>query len=63
MLSCLGINRGRGGSAIRTAVASTVLAKTNEPGKLVENTAKVVAPSSPATSEVTSAATTGFLFY
>ena len=58
---CRGIKRGKGGSAIRTAVASTVLVNTNEPGRLDENTAKVVAPFSPDTSDVTSVATVGFL--
>ena len=59
--SCRGTKRGIDGSAISTAVASRVLVKTNEPGRLDENTAKVVAPLSPATSDVTSAATDGFL--
>ena len=60
--NCLGISRGIGGSAISTAVASTVLANTNDPGRLDENTANVVAPLSPDTSDVTSAATDGFLY-
>ena len=55
-----GISRGRGGSAIRTAVASTVLGNTNDPGTFEENTARVVAPLSPDTRDVTSAATVGF---
>ena len=57
-----GPSRGRGGSAISTAVASTVLGTTNDPGKLDENTARVDAPSSPDISDVTSAATVGFCY-
>ena len=51
---------GSGGSARSTAVASTVLGIKNEPGRLEENTDKVVAPLSPDTKDVTSAAIVGF---
>ena len=51
---------GSGGSASNTAVASTVRGTKNEPGKLDENTDKVVAPLSPDTRLVTSAAIVGF---
>ena len=54
---------GSGGSASRTAVASTVLGIKNDPGRFEENTDKVVAPFNPETRLVTSAAIVGFLKY
>ena len=51
---------GMGGSAIRTAVAGTVLGTAKDPGRLEENTDSTVPPFIPDTSEATSAATAGF---
>ena len=61
-MNILGTSRGSGGSAISTAVASTVLVTTNDPGKFDEYTARTVAPSSPDIRDVTSAAAVGFCF-